>query len=323
MNPLSIAPPPSVFYQGRPGDPRLGEWVVRQWPNSEKGKNPVRAVLFGYPDDQGVTLNRGRKGAAGGPDSIRAEFYKMAVPGDSNWNAHRFLADAGNIPVSSDLRQTHLAAQALAHAVAQSGAVGIALGGGHDFAACTFKGFVEASSKKSTWGLINVDPHLDTRPMESDVPHSGNPFRVILESKKLSPKNLVQFGARPNRNSHATWQYCVDQKVRILPFESTLTPSPLAQFKKALSQLSTKVSRVGLTIDMDACCEAEGMSAPPVLGFTARELYSMAFVAGQNRKVAYLEVAEVAPELDSQRRSSRIAAEVVFAFLSGRAPLIQ
>jgi arginase family enzyme len=68
---------------------------------------------------------------------------------------------------------------------------------------------------------------------------------------------------------------------------------------------------------MDACNELEGVSAAPVLGFTAWELCQFAFLAGSNPKIGYLELAEVAPSLDPTGRGARIAAEVIYYFTKG------
>jgi len=76
-----------------------------------------------------------------------------------------------------------------------------------------------------------------------------------------------------------------------------------------------------VTMDIDSCESAEGSSAAPVLGFTGTELYFIAKVAGLNKKVQYFEICEVAPDLDPTERSSRIAAEILFAFLEARASL--
>jgi formiminoglutamase len=311
-----------LFFRGRPGDIRLGEWVVplENLPPVERKKREV--VIIGYPDDQGVKRNRGRTGAALGPDSIRRHLYKMTIPADRRWEDKFALYDYGNALVSAKLTDTHANARALAAAVAASGCTAVVLGGGHDFAAPTFQGF-RSASPKARWGLINIDPHLDTRELEGDDAHSGNPFRVLLDGKHLAGADFVEFGARANRNTRAAWEYCLEKGVTIHSYEALRAKSaPIALlFKQALTKLTQKCRQVGVTLDIDCCPEAEGMSAAPVLGFSAEELCRFAAAAGANPKVAYLEIAEVAPALDSNERSSRIAAEVFFAFLDARSRL--
>ncbi len=310
-------PPESVFFRGRNGDLRLGEWVIPTLQLEAETSKKTVAVVLGFPDDQGVTINRGRAGAAHGPDSIRRHLYKMALPANVRWENRLAFFDYGNCSTDKNLNTTHSHAERLAHEVASRGNVGIALGGGHDFAAPLFRGF-HASQPKKKWGLLNVDPHLDTREKEGDFTHSGNPFRTLIEGGQLKGNRLIQFGSRPSRNTRAAWEFCLSKQVQIQPFEQIRSKNAptSAIFNQALTKLSRACDQIGVTIDIDSCCESEGASAAPVLGFTAWELCCFAAMAGAHKKVRYLEIAEVAPSLDPTERSSRVAAEVVYAFLN-------
>jgi arginase family enzyme len=70
---------------------------------------------------------------------------------------------------------------------------------------------------------------------------------------------------------------------------------------------------------MDSCRDCEGTSAAQVIGFSADELCVFASMAGANPRVFFLEIAEVAPALDISDRASRIASEIIFAFMVARA----
>lgn len=324
---MSLTPtPPALFFRGRPGDPRLGEFA-RPIPSvshelKKRSFNRQTIIVHGAPDDNGVLLNRGRGGAAGGPDSIRAAFYKMAWPLDKTFESKIQWLDAGNIEVSTDILATHANAHAAAKTHAAAGATVIALGGGHDFAAPHVLGWAEGMrtlSTKSVIGLINIDPHLDVRELENNRPHSGTPFRQILEARALLGKNFVEFGARDGRNARAHFDFCKKHEVKVRLFEELcLKPSMVAQFNAELAALEKTTTDIGLTIDMDSCRELEGVSAAPVIGFSALELCLMAWRAGKSKKVGFLELAEVAPALDPTGRAARIGAEILFWFLRGR-----
>lgn len=317
---------PELFFRGRPGDPRLGEFANTLDTKDLNAKrfNRKTIIIQGAPDDTGVLKNRGRAGASGGPDGIRAAFYKMAWPLDPKFEKQIQWFDAGNIPVEAkNIVATHTHAQNATTQHAQTGATVIALGGGHDFAAPHFlgwaKGIMTSDKKKKTFGLINIDPHLDVRELENNEPHSGTPFRQILDSNMLAGKNFVEFGARDGRNARAHMTYCQKNKVRVRLFEELCTkPNMLGPFKLELARLEKTTTDIGLTIDMDSCRELEGVSAAPVIGFSALELCQMAFTAGASKKVGFLELAEVAPALDPTGRAARIAAEVLFWFMRGR-----
>jgi formiminoglutamase len=306
--------PDEFYFKGRSGDPRLGEWVKKEFPQKSKMKSKTPIVsCFGCPDDLGILLNLGRAGAKEGPNTIRKYFYKMPVP--YHWNGIFELYDTGNISVFGELKKTHL--QALSHAseISKNSNVIFVAGGGHDFVAPCFSGFAEG--KKGRLGLINIDPHLDVREKENGEAHSGTGFRVLLDSKIIEGKNLFQFGAKTSRNSTSHWNYCKEKKVNLIPFENIREKKSVELFKTCLSKLQKQTDTIGLSLDMDSCSEAEGVSAPSTIGFSAWELSQFAKAAGANKKVGYFEIAEVSPALDPSHRSARIAAEVFYSFLEG------
>jgi formimidoylglutamase len=290
-------------------------------------KHKIRFSLYGCPDDLGVTLNRGRSGAKEGPNAIRSFLYKMCPP--LKWQSHNHkLVDFGNIVTQSDILANHKRAFTVSKHLARDSVV-IALGGGHDYATPNILGWLSGAMechspppskrKKINVGIINVDPHLDVRELENNLPHSGTPFRQILESGKITGSNLVQFGAREGRNAKSHFDYCTKNKVRMCLLESILKKSsPALAFKNELIRLEKLCTDVAVTIDMDSCSELEGVSAAPVLGFRAWDLCQFAYLAGQSKKVRFLEIAEVAPSLDPTGRSARVAAEVIFYFLKGK-----
>ena len=321
--------PEALFFEGRKDDPRLGAWVKPR----AKGLPPIDTfkkkkeicILFGSPDDEVVYRNRGRRGAQGGPNGIRAHLYKMTPPMDLEWENKVELWDFGNLIPAGDITVTHERAEEAARAISAAGGTLIALGGGHDFCAPHLKGFLVGQQERKKRGpslaLINVDPHLDMRPMADNGPNSGTPFRQILENKWVAGRNLVAFGTRPNRNSREHFAFAKSQKVKIRTWE-TLALSKrgvVGEFSLELAALSRQADLVAVTIDMDSCSDAEGTSAPPVLGFSAWELCQMAYLAGKNKKVKFFELAEAAPSLDFNERISRVGAEVIYFFLKGRA----
>jgi formiminoglutamase len=314
---IQTAAPSNLFFAGRPGDIRLGAWVksTNEFPPASKKIETI--VIAGCPDDMGVRLNQGRAGAAEGPNSIRKYLYRMTLPMDGAWEEKIRVLDIGNIKTSDDILTTHDRAFRVAKKVAEAGATFIVLGGGHDFAAPNFLGFAEGLHK-AKMGLINVDPHLDVRPLENNKPHSGSPFRQILDSNVLKGKNFVEFGTHPGRNAREHFQYCKKKGVRIFPFQGS---SMIQSYKTRLQELARTSTVIGATFDMDACCDAEGTSAAPVIGFTAWDLCLAARAAGSQKKVKLFEIAEVAPSLDPTERSSRIAAEMIFSFITAIASL--
>lgn len=50
------------------------------------------------------------------------------------------------------------------------------IGGSNDQSYPNFKGLVDGTGKKG-FGVINIDAHLDVRPLVNGLAHSGSPFR--------------------------------------------------------------------------------------------------------------------------------------------------
>ena len=135
MKNLHLTPAPQgVFFKGRPGDPRLGEWAEPTSLGELASLHSQTFVLIGAADDTGVKLNRGRPGADKGPDAVRSALYKFAWPMSRNFEKWRFL-DAGNVTPGKVITETHRQSRLACKAAAHLGATIIAVGGGHDFAA--------------------------------------------------------------------------------------------------------------------------------------------------------------------------------------------
>jgi formiminoglutamase len=312
--------PSSLLFRGRPGDERLGETTRRSTVKKLTKADWQTVAILGAPDDLGVQLNRGRAGAKDGPKAIRESFYRFATPAVPGFSRLK-LIDIGNIPVSKKILNNHALAHESAALVGSSGATLVALGGGHDYAAPHTLGFFEGvmkTSKLRKFGVINIDPHLDVRELENDLPHSGTAFRLIVESNLVNAHNLIQFGARVGRNAQKHFEFCKKIGVQIHDFQSLrLKESPVTKFQSCLVAISKRVDKIALSIDMDSCFEVEGASAAGVIGFSAWELCQMALIAGKNKKVGSLEIAELAPRLDPTNRSARIASEILFHFTLG------
>src|SRR5438105_1410207 len=154
-----VAPPSDLVR--RPDDPRLGE-VIEFWRGDRAALVPGRAVLIGFPQDEGVRRNGGRVGAAQAPNEIRRWLYRLTP-----WDCEVSLPltdppplDLGNVRVSEELEATQAALGDAIAAVLQSGAIPIVLGGGHETAYGHFLGY---AAEQREVGIVNIDAHLDLR----------------------------------------------------------------------------------------------------------------------------------------------------------------
>src|SRR5262245_29090344 len=141
----------SLFYsRGDAKDPRLGELV-----HSTDVKK-AQIVLVGWPDDRGILANKGRVGAASGPQEIRRALFKL-TPGMQGET--KSVADAGNLVLENTLNDSHKAASASVAEWIKTGKRVVTMGGGNDYAFADARGALEGLGEKKIIGVINIDAH--------------------------------------------------------------------------------------------------------------------------------------------------------------------
>src|SRR5262249_12850813 len=154
----------------------------------------------GFPQDAGVRRNGGRVGAAAAPDAIRSWLYRL-TPWDGRGKgvdlAARPPPHLGNVRTARGLERSPESLGAGVAAVLERGAVPVVLGGGHETAYGHYLGYVKA---RRAVGVINLDAHLDVRPLINGKGHSGSPFRQALEhpSDPLPGPRYVCLGVQPH-----------------------------------------------------------------------------------------------------------------------------
>src|SRR5262245_39474951 len=156
----------------RAHDPRLGE-VIERWNGDPSALRPGRAVLVGFPQDEGVRRNQGRPGAALAPAELRRWLSRL-TPWDGSTQTDLTPSpplDAGNVRITGTLEQTQAALGEVVGGILAAGAVPIVLGGGHETAFGHYLGYVRAGR---TVGIVNLDAHLDVRPCIGELGHSGS-----------------------------------------------------------------------------------------------------------------------------------------------------
>lgn len=304
----------------RTDDPRLDE-VVDFWDGLASALVPNRAVLIGFPQDEGVHRNGGRVGASEGPNRIRHFLYRL-VPWDAVNDVdlgEQRLLDLGNIRCTSNLEASQDALGQVVAAVLQAGAVPIILGGGHETAFGHYLGYAKANIDV---GVINVDAHLDVRPLIDGKGHSGSPFRQMLEhaDKPLPGLRYTCLGAEPAAVARSHWLYAREQG-SVIHWADDVRGKLDEQFINEVVRLDRAGCKVMVTLDADVvqASDVPATSAPNPAGFPGRKLLALARRSGQASAVASFDLVEISPPLDSDDRSSRWAALAVWNFIAGLA----
>lgn len=319
MIPLHLhAPDDSLFYsRNDPDDPRLGDVVVK--PIGEEYEIPegVGIVILGVPQDLGVTRNRGRAGAAGGPEAIRRALYRLAAYDLERKRSipQGYLCDIGDIDCSGDLEDVHGRLSGVVAELTRQRLVPVVLGGGHDITYGAFGGVHEAYGKL---GAFNFDAHLDVRPPGPER-NSGTSFRMLIDEGKVDTARCVEFGIQPFANAKAHVEWFESRGGRIRTLETIRRVGITSSLEAAL-----RVARSGRrpyygTLDLDGvrAAEAPGVSAPMPDGFEGGDLMAAARALGADPYCVALDIAEMNPDYDQDGMTARLAAHAVARFISG------
>lgn len=303
----------------RADDPRLGECVTF-WCEGQPDLWSRRPVLLGFPQDEGIRRNRGRPGAAAAPTAIRSWLYRL-TPWDAIHDADLAalqLLDLGDVRIAGDLEESQQALAEVVAAILTAEAVPIVLGGGHETAYGHYLGYVRAGRQTA---ILNLDAHLDVRPLLEGRGHSGSPFRQALEhpTQPLSGNRYVVLGAQPHAVSREHRRYVCD-KGGVIRYAPEIGDRLEAIFRSECDRLALG-SSIYVTLDCDVVQSADvpGVSAPNPLGLCGRSVVACAAAAGVCPAVSSFDLVEINPTFDREGQSARWAALAVWHFLRGLA----
>jgi len=305
---------PALFFRGTSDDPRLGERIERT-PDVRRGPGDVRVAAFlGYADDRAVVNGRGRAGAAEGPAELR-RFLSRLTPGDRGQLDGLVLRDLGDATAElGGIEEVHAALEEAALAALLEGACVVLLGGGHDGAYASHSALLRAVS--GPVAAINVDAHLDVRPLRDGLITSGTPFRRLAE-RWGQRYALTEIGVQPQHNARAHREWAAARSFAVLSLDE-VRGRVADSFAEALRMPGDALA-VSLDLDAVEASTAPGVSAPCPDGITAADLYACARLAGQDPRVRVLDVMELAPPLDVGGRTTRLGATAIWHFLAGLA----
>jgi formiminoglutamase len=304
----------------RPDDPKLGQFIKR-WDGNPAALTPGRAVLVGFPQDEGIRRNHGRVGAAQAPNAIRSYLARLS-PWDPLTDTGLVRVpplDLGNVRITGTLEDTQAALGEVVAAVLRSGAVPVILGGGHETAYGHYLGYVAAGMPV---GIINLDAHLDVRPVADHRGHSGSPFRQAMEHVRhpLPGKRYICLGAQPHAAARDHVRYA-QEKGCVICWADEVERSLTDRMTVECDRLASEQCHVAVSLDADVVHVADmpAVSAPNSRGISGREVLTCVRHAGTRPQVTSFDLVEVCPPLDRDGQGTRWAALAVWHFLGGLA----
>jgi formiminoglutamase len=291
-------------------DPRVGQLLGRALADGDM----PRAVILGFPSDEGVRRNGGRPGAAGGPAAIREMLHRFTPGADDPGECAALLErtrDLGDLVVSGDLRRDQELLGIAVTPYIADGAFVIVLGGGHETAYGHFLGYPEAGHDVA---IVNWDAHLDVRDLKAGRGHSGSPFRQALEHSSGACRSYCVAGAQPQATARGHVEYVRGRGGRVL-WASDLDHAAVQGVYDGLHGPAM------ISFDLDAVdqSQAPGVSAPATGGMPADLWLSAARAAGRCPAVTSCDVVELNPKVDRDAQTARLAALTVWQLLRGYA----
>ena len=305
-------------------DPRLGDLLVEG--------DCADIVLVGFPCDEGVRRNGGRVGARHGPAQFRARVRRTGALLNRELQVDlRVLsvADAGDVETHT-LEISH---EALRKKVAticgrQAHSCCVVIGGGNDQSFPNACGLFDALPEDCHVCVINIDAHLDVRPLNNGMPHSGSPFRQLLESEFSHRLTFCEFACQGSQCAASHVDYCEEHNVKI-HWLSSILKDPIGEFQKCLDDMVQEAREGGasevaifVSFDIDSirASDCPGVSCPSSIGLTADHAYGICNVAGGNPLVRLLDFSEYNPDVEDYM-TGKLVANLFYQFCCGRATL--
>lgn len=325
------APDPSLWEGRTDSDTDFDAFRWHQWIELIDLRNstpPITeealGILFiGFCSDEGVRRNKGRTGAAKGPDSIRKELANLPC-----WFTPEVkLYDAGNILCEDGALEAGQAV--LVDAVARALELGffpIVLGGGHELALGHYNGLLShmlEENPRPRLGIVNFDAHLDLRPYEGGG-SSGTMFRQIADAcrAKALQYSYLCIGAQKYANTVALFKTADELGAEYILSKDMAGDIPW----KALEVIESHLKQndgIYMTVcaDVFSSAYAPGVSATQPLGLEPELVLRLMKLIFRSGKVRGFDIAEVAPRFDQDSTTANLAKVLIFSAVNALAHL--
>ena len=317
--------------QFKKDDPKLGQIITEGLDGN--------VIIIGFPFDEGVMRNGGRRGAELGPDCLRRFIPKIGplVNAELNISLENLtISDYGNIDLEA-LEEAHekLKNKVYIGLKKPQQVMSFVIGGGNDQSWPNTQAFISYCSENSYKPVvINIDAHLDVRQLDDhNRVHSGCPFRLVLEDpifQSLEGK-FTEFACQGSQCAKAHVEFVEEKQGRLVwigqirrrPLNPTSNiKEPMTQAGQAFKELLDSFDeshRVFVSFDVDSIDSAycPGVSCPSVDGgLTSKEAVEIGFLSGLSDKVVLMDMSEYNPAAEDQR-TGRLLANIFYYMCLG------
>ncbi len=276
---------------------------VHHWVNKLKNINDTPdLILYGAPISRSSI-------SVSGASLYPTEFRRM-WKGFATYNLDEkvdltdyLVADAGDVAMHmTDILLSHQRIQETTTYLANRypGTTMCMIGGDHSTTACAVRGINEAFSNE-TIGILQLDTHLDVRDPKELGPANGTPIRQLIDGKIVNGENVVNIGLHGYYNAKPLIDYAIEHNIQMVTLKQALKNGLVNTIQGALKQLSAKVDRIYVTVDMDVLdiSVAPGVPASTPGGMTTIELFDSLLEIGKHSTVKHIDFVCLDPSKDS------------------------
>ena len=277
-------------------------------------------VLLGFPHDEGVAINGGRPGAKSGPEKFRFWLNKYDTVENSRTESdisNLKIVDAGDISTDISLEEAHSELTSRTREILQSGSIPFVVGGSNDQSYPNASALLDRTSGQV--GVINIDAHLDVRPLKKGRAHSGSPFRLLMEDRRFSGNHFVEFASQENQCSREHAQFVLDNNGCICWLDAIRQrDNVIDSFRSALNRLTEECQSTFVSFDLDSIAgsDAPGVSCSGEIGLSTEEATAIAYHAGKHPAVDLFDLSEYNPAIEEER-TGRLAVAIFYHFCIG------
>ena len=275
-------------------------------------------AFIGFCCDEGVKRNKGRIGAAKGPQSIRRELANLPC----RFTKDVKLFDAGNIFCEDcTLEESQNSLSKAIEKILSLNLFPIVLGGGHEIAFGHYNGILKyllRDNSKPNIGIINFDAHFDLRPYPNGG-SSGTMFRQIADiCKEQELKySYLCFGVQKHRNTVDLFK-TADKLGANYILAKDIVDGDNCNIMEKLDNFIEYKDHIYITIctDVFSSAFAPGVSATQPLGLAPERVLRFLKYILRSDKVISFDIAEVSPRFDQDNTTANLASVLIFTVIN-------
>lgn len=291
-------------------------WISSLWKGAGDYRGQSDEVLFvSFPFDHCVSH---RPGARHGPEAILNALSSYSAYCTDRRTDIGLLSWVREdpLPADNDIQAYFAAAQAKIAGLPEAGSL-ICLGGDHSVGDAIYRGQVERLGKKV--GLIQIDAHFDCRAPVKGREHSGHWIYTLADI--LDYRCLAQIGVNASIYAGHYVEQAERSGVLVKTVSETRRHGSEATMALAIEHVLRDSDCFHVSMDIDVIDQAfcPGTSVPNPAGLFPIEVCDMLFLASRHSRFVGCDIMEVSPPLDTDERTSHVAAQIILHTMSGLA----